>query len=260
MKGWLFFWLLTVCITACVQGGSMNNVPSATEYFKDANSLALLDAAFKGDLTRAKQLVSSGVNPNDVGQRTHSDSLCLLHYAIAKESVTAIKTLLMVGANPECDTRNRLSAIAWSIDLDTNGHFELFKLLLSAKPLAQLSNNTRWEIATQFMDNANWQQGLSLYFEQGGVVDTTDSAEVTLFMQAMASEDYDKAEWLLTRGASLVFQSAIGRTNPNTVQNHLSKYKPNTPSYNQLLRMKTFMEQKGVVFPVPNPKQLRGEE
>lgn len=51
---------------------------------------------------------------------------------------------------------------------------------------------------------------------------------------------------------------APGGINPaNSVQFHLDRFRPGTPTHTQLLRMKQFMETQGISFPVETSAEIR---
>ena len=80
-------------------------------------------------------------------------------------------------------------------------------------------------------------------------------------MDSLDGEKLDMAEWLLTE-VKVPFNTETirGVTPANSLQTDLDRYRPDTPTYAQLLRMKRYMESQGVVFPVESPAEIRARK
>ena len=225
-------------------------------YFADSKTLALLASAMAGDISKAKQLVAEGANPNDEGPRDNIyNRLRPLHYAIAANNPQAVKTLMAVGADPELNAQGFGEAFLFVMTLE---NVDMMSLLLDLRPIAKLSKATLksmlFESVTQPCSAC-----LKLLLDRGAPIDFPDGAKSTILMRAMDAQDYDLAEWLLLRGASIHVEAGGEVTPAYTVQFHLQKFKPGSPTYNKVLHLKKMMEERGAVFPAPSPAEIRAK-
>ena len=76
-------------------------------------------------------------------------------------------------------------------------------------------------------------------------------------LDAMDVQDYDLAEWILLQGASVKIETPAGGTPANAVEFYLKKFRPGTPTHDQVLRLKALMQARGAVFPAPTPPEIR---
>lgn len=226
----------------------------AEAYFANPQTLALLQAARQGDLAQARSLVARGADPDDEGPRDNpANRLRLLHYAIAAQDKQALRVLAEVGADPEKATPGFGPALMFAIMLD---HTEMLGLLLDIRPYARLKPQTQETLLFRSVALPR-PRSLTVLLQRGAPIDQADSAGYTILLRAMGAQDYEMAAQLLEQGASLRVEAATGATPANTVQSHLLKFKPGTSQHAQVLKLKSQMEARGVVFPVPTPQQLR---
>lgn len=225
-------------------------------YFEDAPSRALLSAALAGDVAQAKAAVAAGVSPDAEGPKANPyNHLRLLHYAIAADSAPAIRTLLAVGANPELDTQG--SAGLPLLFAETLDKPELLSLMLDLRPVDTLAPRTRKLLL--FHAVAEGRPGcLAVVLKHGVPIDFPDDAGNTVLMSAIDTQDYDLAAWLIEQGASVTVV-AHDRTVAWSLEFHLAKYAPGSPSYRKVLALKQMAEQRGAQFPARSPKQRREE-
>ena len=231
------------------------NLKAPTTYFENNQSIALLEAALAGDLAKARALVAAGANPNDEGPTNDANSnrLRLLHYAIACNNKQAVRILITVGADPEIVAQHNGRALLFAITLN---NVEMLALLLDLRPIKLLSSDTLkvllFESIVQRRRNC-----LTLLLDRGAPIDSRDSAEVTLLMDAISSEDFELAEHLIQRGASVNVDTPSGVTPAYQVQRMLTRYTPGSETYITLQRIKKLMIERGAVFPAVDPKELR---
>ncbi len=225
-------------------------------YFDDAPTQSLLAAALAGDLARAKDLVARGASPDAEGPKDNPyNHMRLLHYAIAAESVSGIRTLLAVGANPEVDTQG--SAGLPLLLAETLDKPELLSLMLDLRPVDTLAPRTKKLLMFHAVAEGR-PRCLAVVMAHGVPIDYPDDAGNTVLMSAIDTQDYDLAAWLMEQGASVTVV-AHDRTIAWSLEFHLAKYKPGSPTYEKVLMLRQMAEQHGAQFPAKSPKQRREE-
>lgn len=225
----------------------------AGEYFDDPRTLALLDAALAGDLKRAQSLVASGAKPQDEGPRQAVNRIDLLDYAIAAGQPQAVRVLVAVGADPERIHQGPGSAFLFAMKLEK---MDLYALLLDLRPVALLSKDTL-EYLMFGAVRQPCRPCLELLLKRGVPIDFPDGAGETVLLTAMDVQDYELAEWILLQGASVKVETRGGGTPANAVEFFLKKFRPGTPTHDQVLRLKALMQARGAVFPAPTPQEIR---
>ncbi|WP_026840582.1 ankyrin repeat domain-containing protein [Citrifermentans bremense] len=225
-------------------------------YFDNPQTLDLLAAAMAGDTANAKECVVKGANPNDEGpMRSQNYRLRLLHYAVAAKSPGTARVLLGVGADPELNGMGFGNAFEFAITLQ---YINMMTCLLELRPIDTLSRitikNMLFELVTQPCTAC-----LDLLLNRGVPIDYPDDAEYTVMMRAMDCQDYDMAQWLVSRGASVQVEAYNGVTPAYSVQFHLNKYKVGSPTYKKVLRLKEMMQERGAVFPPLTPAEVRAK-
>ncbi len=223
-------------------------------YFTDRGTLALLTAAMAGDMRTAQLAVAQGANPNDEGPLDNKyNRLRPLHYAIAANNKEAVKVLVSVGADPELSALGFGRSFLFAMTLENIG---MLSLLLDLAPISTLSKDTMEYIIFEAARQPCWEC-LQLFLNRGAPIDYPDGAGYTVMMCAMDIQDYDMAEWLLQKGASIHIAPPSGVTPAYSVEFHLKKYIPGSPTYNKVLHLKEMMAERGAVFPAPSPAEVR---
>lgn len=260
----LFYGLrtMTVLIFFMGMGLTMNadakikfNLKAPTTYFENKQSVALLQAAMAGDLAKAKALVVVGANPNEEGptQDANANRLRLLHYAIASDNKQAVKILMEVGADPELVAQNNGRAFLFAVTLN---NVEMLALLLDLRPIKSLSDQTLRILLFESITQGR-PQCLALLLDRGAPIDFRSGAKDTILMGAMSTEDFDLAEQLILRGASVNIDTPSGVTPAYQVERMLTRYTPGSKTYLTLQRIKNLMIERGVTFPATDPVELR---
>ncbi len=232
------------------------NLGAPAKYFDDAPAQALLAAALAGDVAQAKAAIARGASPDAEGPKDNPyNHLRLLHYAIAAESATGIRTLLAVGANPELDTLGSAGLpLLFAVTLDKP---DLLSLMLDLRPADSLAPRTRKLLMFHAVAERR-PACLAVAIRHGVSIDTADDAGNTVLMSAIDMQDYELAAWLMEQGASVTLE-LHDQTVAWSLEFQLSKYVPGSPAYQKVLALKQMAEQRGAQFPARSPKQRRQE-
>lgn len=226
-----------------------------TAYFEKIQSLALLHAALAGDLAKARGLVAEGADPNDEGptQDANANRLRLLHYAIASNNKPAVRILISVGADPELVAQHNGRAFLFAVTLN---NIEMLSVLLDMRPIQSLSRETLRIILFESVSQGR-AECLALLLDRGAPIDFRSGAKDTLLMGAMSTEDFDLAEQLILRGASINIDTPSGVTPAYQVERMLGRYAVGSKTYLKLQRVKNLMIERGAIFPATDPVELR---
>ncbi|WP_041262811.1 ankyrin repeat domain-containing protein [Citrifermentans bemidjiense] len=255
---WSCFKLIGVffMMTTYANAGPSFRLNSPQYYFNDPKTLELLGAALKGDTAKTKDCVGKGANPNDEGPVDNDyKRLRLLHYAIAAKNPGAVGILIDVGADPEMVALGNGAAFQFVSTLED---MDMLNFLLDLCPISTLS---RISIKKLMFDSVIQPclPCLDVLLKRGVPIDFPDDAEYTVLMRAMDCQDYDMAQWLVSRGASVQVEAYNGMTPAYLIQFHLNKYKVGSPTYNKVLRLKEMMQERGAVFPPLTPAEVRAK-
>ncbi len=253
---------ISILITIGVTTMTITNADAApsfklkqpSHYFANQNTLTMLAAALAGDVRSAKLAVGRGGDPNEEGPLVNKyNRLRPLHYAIAANNKNAVKILVSLGADPELSALGYGRSFLFAMTLQ---NLEMISVLLDLKPIGSLSKDTLEYILFESINQPCWKC-LHLFLQRGAPIDYPDGSGYTVMMSAMDAQDYDMAEWLLLQGASVHVETKNGVTPAYSVEFHLKKYIPGSPTYNKVLHLKEMMAERGAVFPAPSPAEVR---
>ncbi|QWV94607.1 ankyrin repeat domain-containing protein [Geomonas oryzisoli] len=242
-------------LTTTSQAAPKFNLKQPAFYFSDKKTLALVDAALAGDLSSAKLAASQGANPNDEGPLQNKyNRLRPLHYAIAANNKDAVRVLVAVGADPELSALGYGRSFLFAMSLE---NVDMISLLLDLRPIKSLRKDTLEYLLFEAVNQPCWKC-LELVLERGAPIDYPDGPGYTVMMVAMDCQDYEMAEKLLQHGASVHVETKNGVTPAYSVEFHLKKYIPGSPTYKKVLHLKEMMAARGAVFPALSPEEVRG--
>lgn len=223
-------------------------------YFADPKTQELLQAALDGDQVAAQQWLSQGANPNEESTSPYN-KIRLLHYAIAAENPQAIRILINLGADPEAVAKGFGSAFDFAITLEKAS---LLGVMLELRPLQTLTTR-EVQLAMFGAANSPTIDCLELLLQRGFPIDITDSLGNTALMDVLSAYDFDRAEWLIQRGAKVVIEDRNGVTPAYIIQNDLSRVKSGSESEQKLLNLKNLMQARGAAFPAATPAENRAK-
>lgn len=230
------------------------NLMPPEHYFNNPQTISLLAAALTGNTAKAKECVAKGANPNDEGPKTSLYyRLRLLHYAIAAKNPEAVRTLLDVGADPELAAMGFGAAFQFVMTLEDT---EMLNFLLDLRPIATLSKTTIKRMMFDLVIQPR-PACLDLLLTHGAPIDCPDDADYTIMMRAVDAQDYELAQWLVSRGASVNVEAYNGVTPAYSVEFHLKKYEVGSSAHDKVLRLKELMQERGAVFPPLSPAEVR---
>ncbi|WP_437613278.1 ankyrin repeat domain-containing protein [Erwinia sp. V71] len=248
---WLtkFKWMVVLfsgMLSACQAGGHKMQIG---ELF-DPPMVTLLQAIRQGDEAQARRLMAEGVDLNTQGKQGITPLLWLIYQTQDK---AATRLALTLGANPNYkdgsgDTAvNRVAGVKdpeWlSIILAAGG--DPNSIGRQAEPaLFNAIREERW---------ANTE----MLVERGADVNLPDGLSRNSALYAAYLNQYDFTWWLIEQGASVKGYDRSGADLSWMVHDSLSIMSPESPRYKTLLKVKHTLEQQGVTFPPPSPKEIR---
>ena len=160
---------------------------------------------------------------------------------------------MSVGADPELVAQHNGRALLFAVTLN---NVEMLALLLDLRPIKSLSDDTMEYLLFESIAQGR-PRCLALLLDRGAPIDFRNGAEYTLLMSAISAEEFDIAERLILRGASVKVETANGVTPAYQVQRMLTRFTVGSKTYLALERIKNLMIERGAVFPAIDPKQLR---
>lgn len=230
------------------------NLRPANTYFSSQDSLALLEAALRGDITAAQKLARAGANPNDNGPKDKKvNRISLLHYAVAANNKDAVRVLIESGADPEASLQGFGSPLAFAVTLNNRA---MLSAMLEHRPPARIDPRALQRLLFQAASRAS-AACLELLLDRGVPIDLKDGAGYTILLRVMDAQEYDLAEWLVRRGASVKIETPSGMTPAYSVQHDLEQFAPGTETHRQLLALKALMQGRGAEFPAVPPDVVR---
>lgn len=208
---------------------------AAADVFTDPNTLALVEAGCRGDISKIDNLVKQGANVNATGYRDTS----VLVWVMFCKNYAGIEELLKLGANPNYKMEGDISAMYASAGSD-DPHFLPMMLAHGGDPNIRAGYRTALMVAIQ-QDQA---RNVQLLLDNGADVNEHDEGGNSAATMAAALAKYDVVEMLLKRGYNYNLEKLAIGVNGRVVAPYLMQEKE---------RILEMLKERGVKFPLPPP-------
>ena len=232
------------------------------ELFFDTKMVELLHAIQRQDTASAKSMLAQGIDLNIRGD----EGITPLLWLIMQKNADAVELALQLGADanfPAMVGINRdgpkpaqpLAIIAG------DGDNKLFSLLLKYGA----SPNSRDESTGQpaifgTIGHDNWQQ-FNLLLEYGVDINATDNSKRNAALYAASLLKYDFVIKMLELGIEYNIPNKGGVTLAHAIETlfEINRRNPDYKLSNDVHTAKKMLEDKGISFPPPTPKEIRAQ-
>ncbi|WP_247893601.1 ankyrin repeat domain-containing protein [Azospirillum endophyticum] len=219
----------------------MAALPPASQFFPDAATAKLAEAAGRGDAATVRQLVAAGTNPNALG----TEGMTPLLFAIASHSKPGAKALLEAGADPNLrarDGESALTMVASGTDTDW------LRLLLAFGGDA----NARNAIGEPILVNAGLRRNadaVRILLDAGADIEATDDSGSTVTLVLARMNQFHVVAYLLGRNADALHRSPVSEDAAADYIFH-ADLDPASPLSDWQQRCRQFLLSRGIAAPL----------
>jgi uncharacterized protein len=227
----------------------------AKEYFDDAKTAELAEAAINGDTQRVNALVAAGANPNAKGLFGFTP----LMYSMAGKTLSGFQRLLELGGDPNLQSQSGYSAMSFAASRQESASLKLVlahggNLNLASRPSSPIIASRPTPI---FETTTGWNtENARILIKAGADLNARDSYGKTPLMDA-ATFSFDVMYVLLEAGADIRAKDDAGLPVSYYVLYHDDDYNPLLDSCQSQKKCREFMEKKGVDF---KKEKIQNEE
>ena len=175
----------------------------SSRYFSDPAVAAFVDDVQRGDLSRVKKALASGVSPNVQG----SDGFRPIHFVFVARKADVLRELLAAGADPNARLSNGNTPLHFAVRMPNP---DFTSALLAAKADPNAAGDSREPVihmATAYPGH----QALDLLAKAGADINIV-WAGMTPLIHAIAEMTWTSAATLLRLGADVTWKDRRGET------------------------------------------------
>lgn len=254
--------VLIIVLVALLSSCKSEGKNMKAELFFDTEMVKLLRVIQRQDAISAKLLLAQGVDLNIVGD----EGITPLLWLIMQKNFSAVELALQLGADanfPAMVTINRdgpkpaqpLAIIAG------HGDNKLFSLLLKYGASADSRDESTGQPAIfGTIGHDNWQQ-FNLLLEYGVDINATDNSGENAALYASGILKFDFVVKLLELGIDFTQADNTGVTLAHAIETDFNNHRrnPNFKLSDEVRLAKKMLEDKGISFPPPTPKEIRAQ-
>lgn len=240
---WSVFGL--ILLIGCTDTNGANRM-KIKDFYTDPQVLELIKAAEKNNLSRVKQLVKEGADPNTFGK----EGMTPLMWVLGHQNKKAMMTLLAVGADPNLKQKEKESPMSLAAGAKDT---EYMKILLEGGG----NPDTRNRLDEPILFVALGQRRLDnikMLLEYGADINATDKTVTTTIINAAAFNQYEIVHYLLEKGADHKHLAKDNASLAWRVQN--GKVDRQFEAYQWREKVIKILEDRGIKFPVPHPAKM----
>ena len=225
-----------------------SKVPDAETFFNTPESLNLAKAIEKGDVKTIQRLGKK----LDINKQ-YIRGMTFLNWAVAThQEFDSAKALLSLCADPHIETEE-ISPLSLAMTMDD---IRWLKLLVEAGANINQKKGS-WPLWWDTFYARNWDH-LDYILEKGVDVNATDSTGSTAIISLAGLERYEKVLKLIEKGADVTVVTSSGLSFAYEVQE--STVPKTSPEYKNRQKVIKILEEKGIAFPVPSPREIRDQQ
>ncbi|WP_338589002.1 ankyrin repeat domain-containing protein [Shewanella khirikhana] len=239
--------LLVGLLGACGFGGKNMD---AKQFF-EPQMVEVLTAISKGDETKAKALLASGVDLNVIGEH----EITPLFWFIARHDKEGMQLALKLGADPNFKSGKGNTPVAYVAGWKD---IEWLRLLLQAGGDPNSMNHLKQPALFGAIGEANFD-AIDTLLEFGADPNATDGPVRNAALYAAFINDWEMVYLMLEKGSNYSVYAKTGGDLAWIVHDKLTRkiYTEGSDNYQWLLKVKQYLLDKGVVFPPPSPAEVR---
>ena len=230
-----------------IKGDSMN-----IDDFFTGEVKQLIQVTERHDQEAIKNLLNDGVSYNVYG----NDGITPLFYFMTKKDKPAFKLALKSGADPDFPTPEGDSPLS----MITGGNDpEWIRILLEAGANPNMADHAGNPPLFNAVTADNWREQVDLLLAYGADINMTDTAGSNAAHHASDLRIYDAVFYLIEKGADYNMRDKTAGNIAWNVQEALSSdlINPESEAYENILKVKQQLIDRGVEFPVKSPREYR---
>ncbi|TVP60219.1 MAG: ankyrin repeat domain-containing protein [Halomonadaceae bacterium] len=222
--------------------------------FFDSESVKLLQTIQSHDEQRAKTLIKKGLTLNFHG----NDGITPLFWLIMQDDKIALKLALELGADPNFpseDGRQPVASVAGGNDDD------ILELLLEYGGNPNAVNLDGKPALFLAIGHERMSQ-IKLLKRYGADINITDRRNSSALLHAATLNKYEIADYFIEAGADYTIRDASGADVAWEVYDKLDRnlLSPQYSAYDWAVKVKEKLQNRGVQFPPPSPREIRIQE
>ncbi|AZQ11505.1 ankyrin repeat domain-containing protein [Shewanella khirikhana] len=244
--------LLAGLLGACGYAGMAESGKNMdAKQFFEPQMVAVLTAISKGDETKAKALLASGVNLNVIGEH----KITPLFWFIARHDKEGMQLALKLGAAPNFKSGKGNTPVAYVAGWK---NIEWLRLLLQAGGDPNSMNHLKQPALFGAIGEANFD-AIDTLLEFGADPNLCDGSGSHAALYASDLNDWELVYVMLQQGSDPYAYDKAGADIAWSVDDILNRkiYTEGSDNYQWLLKVKQYLLEKGVAFPPPSPAEVR---
>lgn len=225
----------------------------ANDFF-EPRQVELLEAIQRGEKAKARSLLEENLALNTRG----NDGITPLFWLIMQKDHEAVELALELGADPNFPDDNGDTPVTMMAGGDDN---RMLTLLLKHGGAPNSTNRNGKPALFGAISQERWDN-LKTLLEYGADADVTDRTGKTSVQYAAVLNQFEVAHYLIEHGADYRKRDSTGGDVAWEIHDKLENnlLNPEADAYDWALKVKEQLQDRGVEFPPPSPREVRIRE